>query len=79
MENPQGSFTLVIRDDRSDTSSPFERIANELRIFSDGFQRAGEALDAEDLGPLAIEFQDMTAIVSLRDSVPDWYAMRRHG
>lgn len=77
MEESQNSLTLVIRADRHDMSSPFDHIANELRIFRDGFQRAGEALDADELGPLAIEFHDLTAIVSLRDVVPDWEAIRR--
>jgi hypothetical protein len=70
------SFALTIRHDRDDTTSSVDHVANELRVFRNGFQRAGEAIDAEELGPLGIEFYDLTAVVSMRETVPDWDAMR---
>jgi hypothetical protein len=68
---------LVVRDDPDDATPVSEPGANTLWISRSEFREAGEALDAEDMGPLRIDVGGLSAIVSGRDVVPDWAALRR--
>lgn len=68
---------LVLRADPDDASSTRERPADSLWVPRSAFRAAGEALDADDLGPLVLEFGGLSAVVSGRDVVPDWDALER--
>jgi hypothetical protein len=68
---------LVLREDPDDASPVSERTGNTLWISRTEFREAGEALDAEDPGPLVIDVGGLNAIISGRDDVPDWDALKR--
>ena len=68
---------LVVRDDPSDASPESEPGASTLTISRSEFREAGEAVDAEDLGPLTITVGGLNVMIVGRNVVPDWAALRR--